>query len=644
MKRHNLPFALVIPLFLLLLPLFSSAEKKEEVNTENSRAESIKQNNLYYYGIGYGNTMQEADRMAVEDMCGKISMSVSGSSVAVDTNDDEVFTARTAISTFVTLSNSEKIELSNEEGNFGVMRYVKRQQVAEDMKKRADRVKSLIEQGVTQEKQLMIAGALKYFNWALALAQSCTTPINLEIDGKTVEAISWLDAHINTIFNTLEFKLQDAEMTNDELDPYLVNITVTFLGEPVGDLDYSYFNNTFRVTDQHIKNGRASLFFEALPKNELEISVEYKYIDEGKQFDPELNTIFSAHKPRTFKRATYRIPCRGLVPSKFTLLNIKRTKEERAEAERLAQMAPARIAHARKRVETNSVKSVEAVKFFDAMKQVSSAIDTGKYSSVSQLFTEEGFELFSMMMKSGKVRNARKIDQSKKIDKDNPPFRLETSGDFIIGKSLPVTITYARKHTVSEDIVFRFNSDGLIESVAYALTKRAEDDIFRQNSWDLSARYAIMQFMEDYQTAYSLKRLDYIAKIFSDDAIIITGKKSKKRQVATNTEGKGYFITAPYTFTRQTKTQYLNNLRKDFAYKKYIKHIFEENEIREHSGLYQNIYWIEIKQQYLSDTYKDIGYLALMIDMRKEDPVIKVRTWAPDKMPLADLMNSFTVE
>lgn len=33
-----------------------------------------------------------------------------------------------------------------------------------------------------------------------------------------------------------------------------------------------------------------------------------------------------------------------------------------------------------------------------------------------------------------------------------------------------------------------------------------------------------------------------------------------------------------------------------------------------------------------------------MIDMREENPLIKVRTWAPDKVPLPELMKRFTIE
>lgn len=56
------------------------------------------------------------------------------------------------------------------------------------------------------------------------------------------------------------------------------------------------------------------------------------------------------------------------------------------------------------------------------------------------------------------------------------------------------------------------------------------------------------------------------------------------------------------------------------------------------------MYWIEIRQFYNSSNYNDAGYLTLMIDMRTETPVIKVRTWAPEKIALENLMSRYNFE
>ena len=48
-----------------------------------------------------------------------------------------------------------------------------------------------------------------------------------------------------------------------------------------------------------------------------------------------------------------------------------------------------------------------------------------------------------------------------------------------------------------------------------------------------------MEFLENYKTAYALKRLDYINTIFDDDAVIIIG--NLVRHAANNlTDGKTY--------------------------------------------------------------------------------------------------------
>lgn len=46
------------------------------------------------------------------------------------------------------------------------------------------------------------------------------------------------------------------------------------------------------------------------------------------------------------------------------------------------------------------------------------------------------------------------------------------------------------------------------------------------------------------------------------------------------------------------------------------------------------LYSIQIEQDYYSTTYGDDGYLFLMVDLDDaEHPLIKVRTWQPEKDP-----------
>ena len=116
------------------------AAPRNDSNGAVQRAERIKSNKAYYSGTGYGITLDEAKRTAVEDLCGKISRSVNIASSALDTQDSESFTSQSYISTFVTLTNTETLVVSEEEGKFEVLIYVEKAQVENDMAQRAESV------------------------------------------------------------------------------------------------------------------------------------------------------------------------------------------------------------------------------------------------------------------------------------------------------------------------------------------------------------------------------------------------------------------------------------------------------------------------------------------------------------------------
>lgn len=625
MKINNLIYRLMsIVAIFVTIPLTSIICNAEDVDVDlraQKRADAIKENKRYYSGIGYGRTSEEADRFAVEDLCKNISMKVGASAISVETESSEKYTSTAFMSTFVSLSNPERLDISSKEGKWIVFRYIEREQVMSDMAIRDDRIRTLIEQGKTVEKRLEIGSALKYFNWAYTLSQTSIKPVDILEDGKSIHADIWLENHINAIFGNIDVGLTEIYEDDDPLDPISIALNFSYGSQPISDLDLSYNNNGNKISGQHVKNGKLLLQFESLPKENIEIDIYHTYQDEGSQYDPELQSIYNSRSAVVFPKSKILIPCKGKSVEKFSVEKKKKTEK--------TELAPALVTNEVKRVDTEMLDDISATRLIDVLQGIWKSIDTKNYVSVKDYFTPEGYSLFLRMMQSGKIHQATKT----------PTLMVEKAGSYLIGKSLPVTIVYKGGHKVREDIVCRFNGELMIESVAYALSKRAEDDIFRQNQWDMSARYAILYFMEDYQTAYALKRLDFIDKIFSDDALIIRGKKVNKISKTEN-----LFHITDYTYTTEQKDEYLETLRRQFREKDYIKLTFEDNEIREQSGIYKNIFWIELKQFYSSSNYNDDGYLTLMIDMREPDPVIKIRTWAPGKMPLQELMQRFTNE
>ncbi len=232
-------------------------------------------------------------------------------------------------------------------------------------------------------------------------------------------------------------------------------------------------------------------------------------------------------------------------------------------------------------------------------------------------------------------------------EKQNYEF-IQANGQ-VLARFCKVKIKFRNGKSFMENLVFRFNEESKkIQSVALALSKKAEEDIFNAaSSWTEISRFTILQFMEDYQTAYSLKRLDYLEKIFSDEAIIITGTVLK---TASSNQVEGMpidFGNTDVRFTRQNKQQYLSNLRRHFNEREYIHLTFEDNQTKVINAPRiprGTAFAIQINQLYNSPIYSDRGYLTLILDASKELPVIHVRLWQPEKsnmLTLDEFMNKF---
>lgn len=231
----------------------------------------------------------------------------------------------------------------------------------------------------------------------------------------------------------------------------------------------------------------------------------------------------------------------------------------------------------------------------------------------------------------------------------NQQYHFVRANGQVLGKDCKVKIRFSNGRSFMEKLTFRFDEKTKkIQSLALALTKKAEDDIFNAAStWPEVSRYTILQFMEDYQTAYLLQRIDYLDKIFSDDAIIITGtmlKTAPKAQV----EGLPVdFGKNDIRYTRLNKKQFIEKLRTHFNEREYVHLTFEDNVtqvINAPSLPPATAFVIQIRQIYNSPVYSDQGYLTLVLDASKELPIIHVRMWQPDKsdmMSIEEFMSKF---
>ena len=538
-----------------------------------------------------------------------------------------------------TVENLATIMFQDDKG-WHCMYYVSTEDLKKAEEARRNHISDIILLGIEQEGKLNIAGALKYYVWGLSMLNTYGDQIKLELEGRQQDPRPWLQQHIPMILDNISAEIDDENISYDELDydHYTVNIKLNYAGKPVSALDLSYFNGEREIKPVHAKNGMASLHFPEIAQfKELAMKVVYDYPEEGKIYDKELEGVYKSGYGLKFEhQANLRVPIK-VNKNKLTLSAQKSGKEANTDSYSTAPILKAD----RKEIERPVVENEALV---SKMRSVEQALRKRDYETVKSLFTEEGWKIFKMMVSSGEL----------KVVKKDPAYTIEKTQLFTIGKGIPVSVKNGR-HVSNENIVFRFDMEsGLIKSVAYALTAKAENDIFRQAQWNLESRYSLLTFMEDYQTAFALKRLDYIKSIFSDDAVIITGK------FADNSSKKLFHdikSLAPenrnVTYTKYNKDEYISRLEKDFfdkssqSYRKYIQLVFEDavlSKVATGGFIVDNdVMWIEIKQHYISDKYSDTGYLALQINLKPEGSKIHVRTWTPYFMEIDDLKKRFNV-
>ena len=223
---------------------------------------------------------------------------------------------------------------------------------------------------------------------------------------------------------------------------------------------------------------------------------------------------------------------------------------------------------------------------------------------------------------------------------DNSPFvsmdteiveRCLTTGTGYQIRNIPLVLKPVNSTDIADDedyqeAVASFDKQGNLVSFYLSISMNLYMNVVRESKevTDLRRRQLILDYVEQFRTAYNQKDLDFLEAVFSDDALIITGTVVKRK---TN---DGIPLPDKITYKKQDKKTYLENLSRIFARNKQIRVTFDEIEVMRHPA-HKDFYGVTLHQGYTSDRYHDDGYLFLLWDFRNEDyPQIHVRTWQPD--------------
>ena len=594
-------------ILMLLLPLTSLAQTAEE------RAEQMKANAEYICGEGWGDTYNSADQAALADLISKISLNISNSFAIKEEefNTNSSFDSKTAITSVMnsyaqaTLTNTFNLVISNTPQTH-VLRYIRKSEVNKIFDERKEKVFDYVRSAMRAEEKAKIDDALRNYYWAFAMVRSLQYPnsVKMTIDGVQRLLVTWIPQQIEEIMSNLSTKI--ASKDGNE-----INLFIKYKGESVTSLDYTYFDGQTWSNLYSAKDGMGIVELRpGVEINSLQLKYEYEYADQC-QIDKELESVMQLFKGTSFKNASVYIN------------NLDKKSAVSSEAKKEFE----------KSVKTESAANLETLSKVEnekelagIMTRVINAIKAKDYDSVSDCFSEDGLEMYKKLLNYGQARLL-----------GDPQFSFYTMGKRVVCRSIPMAFSFKNnRRKFVEDVTFTFDENKKIECVAFGLGSQAKTDIFNKGvgAWSDYAKMVIATFLENYKTAFALKRLDYLESVFDDNATIITGHIIKKApKVAMEGESFINSNNKLIKYTRQTKSEYMRKLKMCFQSNQFINIRFADNDVVK-MGAGGETYGIQIKQDYYSTNYGDHGYLFLMVDFNDPDnPSIKVRTWQPDRNP-----------
>ncbi len=205
---------------------------------------------------------------------------------------------------------------------------------------------------------------------------------------------------------------------------------------------------------------------------------------------------------------------------------------------------------------------------------------------------------------------------------------LTTSNGYQV-RNIPLVLTPLAGEKIDEDYqeaVINFDKKGTIVSFFFTIGMNMYAKVMQNKSEisDIRRRMQILDYVEHFRTAYNMKDMPFLQQVFSDDALIITGRVVKVEKSDLFPQGNKVL------YKKQTKQQYLTNLGNAFKAAKYIKVNFDDIKVVAHPTK-ANVYGVTLHQEWNTNRYSDEGIVFMIWDFTNEDaPKIHVRTWQPD--------------
>lgn len=605
--------------FLIVGLLLATSAFSQNFSKNRKEAEKYKKDTNYYCGeSGECKNINKADEAALTELLDHIAKDKSLQGLYfVDSDDDDETQRAHSMVTFSDeiKSKSTDLILNDEYGKSKVFRYISKDDFAGICTKREQKINQYIADGRAAEEQMRYGNALRYYYWALMLCYSHPNGAGLlyQYDGiNSVYTHRWLQKQIEEVLKSITIQPKRQEKAGD--NEFILAITNG--ADRIDGLDFSY-NNGNGIAKGSTENGISYIKMVDPDMSEVVLSVELENKTIVRAFDNDVYRIIDKLGEQIY------------FPDARKTVNIEKAKKIKNLNEMKMHSGSAlseELELSEQFLASLSSPHAEYAKIMGEIEKKLSNKNGARIEELKDYFTPDGYDMIQKLLGYGKARIVGK-----------PEFMFIDFGNEVICRSIPMQFDFKRNVGFLRDIVFRFDKNTKkVKSLAFRLTDITERQILAKENWSENARLTLINFVEDYQTAYALQRRDYLEQIYSDNALVVIGTVLKTTRKTDNLLMKE---EVRIKYDTLSKSQYMARLDRVFDNNEFVNLHFTNTSFNTVTGK-QNVIGVQLRQEYFSSSYSDVGYLFLMVDLRDKLPVIHVRTWQPNETPVDELIDN----
>ena len=599
--------------FTLLLMFFTFV-----INAQNVDVNNIKKSKLHYWGESpVCDTYEKAKNKAMEMMCANILETMESSPVEMGMVDKETHLEKIMLTLENKISYKRKIVnvvRDTKNDKYSCFAYLTKDDFKSICDERKSDVQRYAEIGNDKEDEHVMVDALRSYYWAMMLcvAHPDGKMLKIEVDGEEVNAYTYLYDRVTEVLDSFTFAIAKDNPGEFGDDGISIILNVRADDNDVDGLRFKYYNGVDDYVRTMANNGKAEVVLNANNVKEFDIKIEYDFSHEMIAHPEIMNVLENIDK----------------VVMKD---NVKRDINIAPYIKYLnGDKKPTTVVN-------NTELDSNDKYFLKVMQDLEVAFRAKNYYSIKKYFTNESYAMLDTLVRNGNISIV-----------GNQQYEFITYGNTTICRDIDMKFEFRNHASFIREVVFRFdNKSQLITSMAFRLSSIAEHDISSKNKWTNDCKLALINFLEDYQTAYALKRYDYLESIFSDDALFIVGHVLKRNNNELKDVKQFNLSEQEVELLRMDKNAYFDRLSRVFKSQEYINIRFTETDFKrqmfstdENNTNGEDIFGVRLLQEYHSTTYGDVGYLFLMVDLRDvQRPVIHVRAWQPDKVDISTLVN-----